>query len=457
RLFYGKEHLSSWLEEHLAYQKEDGSLYDWINSHGEADTNTTETDQETSAIQAAFQVYEVLGPDRLQTPIAGTAQIDRLITAMESVMMNRMDPTTGLLRGAHTADWGDVDLVDKDEKAVYTDERTIWTADIYDQSMFVSACRDLSRMLTALDRKGEAQRWEKTASTVTRAARSHLWMEDKGYFRVHIHLAEHRHGFDEDAILAMGGNTQAILSGIADDRQAARIIETILERREEHGVSTVSGTLYPPYPKGFFQHPMMDDPFEYQNGAQWDWFGGRLIQAMFERGFASSARDELLAIAKKIVKNGGFYEWDNKEGVGRGSAYFAGSAGVLARALVEGYFGIRLSARELGLTVRLGRDSGKIHVRLPAAGVFAAYTYRYDPASQTIRLVYNFNCPQMDDIRILCPPSWNLDNPSAGKGDLSVQTDGRVSDFQLTFTGHDHYIALRAGAGSHSILIKYQN
>ncbi|MCJ7681194.1 MAG: hypothetical protein MUP70_10750, partial [Candidatus Aminicenantes bacterium] len=193
RLFYGKEHLSSWLEEHLAYQKEDGSLYDWINSRGEADTNTTETDQETSAVQAAFQVYEVLGPDRLQTPIAGTAQIDRLITAMESVMMNRMDPTTGLLRGAHTADWGDVDLVDKDEKAVYTDERTIWTADIYDQSMFVSACQDLSRMLTALDQKGEAQRWEETASTVTRAARAHLWMEDRGYFRVHIHLIEHRH------------------------------------------------------------------------------------------------------------------------------------------------------------------------------------------------------------------------------------------------------------------------
>ncbi|MCG2814921.1 MAG: hypothetical protein L6425_03135, partial [Candidatus Aminicenantes bacterium] len=370
---------------------------------------------------------------------------------------NRTDKDTGLLRGAHTADWGDVDLVDKDEKAVYTDERTIWTADIYDQSMFVQASRELSRMLTDLGRNEEALGWEKTAGAITRAARTHLWMEDRGYFRVHIHLVEHRHGFDEDAILAMGGNTQAIKSGIADDYQAASIIKTILERRKEHGVSTVSGTLYPPYPKNTFQHAMMDDPYEYQNGAQWDWFGGRLIQAMFEGGFASTARDELLAIAKKVVQNGGFYEWDNKEGVGRGSAYFAGSAGVLAKALVEGYFGVRLSARELGLTVRLGRESGKIHVRLPAAGVFAGYIYSYDPATQTIRLVYNCNCPQMEDIRILCPTSWNRENPSFLKENLSVQTDGQASDFQLTFTGHDHYVVLRASAGSHSILIKYQN
>ena len=457
RLFYGQKHLSSWLEEHLAYQKEDGSLYDWLDSSGQADTNTTETDQETSAVQAAFQVYQILGAEWLEKAIAGTALIDRLIAALESVMMNRMDPTTGLLKGAHTADWGDVDLVDKDEKAVYTDERTIWTADIYDQSMFVQACRDLSRMLTTLGRNEEALGWDKTAGAITRAARTHLWMEDRGYFRVHIHLVEHRHGFDEDAILAMGGNTQAILSGIADDSQAARIIETVLERRKELGVSTISGTLYPPYPKGFFQHPMMDDPYEYQNGAQWDWFGGRLIQAMFEGGFASTARDELLAIAKKVVQNGGFYEWDNKEGVGRGSAYFAGSAGVLAKALVEGFFGIRLSAQGLNLTVRLGRESGKIHVRLPAAGVFAGYTYDFDEDHETIRLVYNCNCPQMEDIRILCPTSWTRENPSFLKENLSVQTDGQASDFQLTFTGHDHYVVLRAGAGSHSILIKYQN
>ncbi|MBU1338932.1 MAG: hypothetical protein KKD56_07690 [Acidobacteria bacterium] len=457
RLFYGREYLSSWLEEHLAQQKEDGSLYDWMNSRGETDTNTTETDQEASAVQAAFQVYQILGAEWLEKAIAGTALIDRLIAAMESVRTNRMDPTIGLLKGAHTADWGDVDLVDKDEKAVYTDERTIWTADIYDQSMFVQASRELSRMLTDLGRNEEALGWDKTAGAVTRAARTHLWMEDRGYFRVHIHLVEHRHGFNEDAILAMGGNTQAILSGIADDSQAASIIKTILERRKEHGVSTVSGTLYPPYPKNTFQHPMMDDPYEYQNGAQWDWFGGRLIQAMFEGGFASTARDELLAIAKKVVQNGGFYEWDNKEGVGRGSAYFAGSAGVLAKALVEGYFGVRLSARELGLTVRLGRESGKIHVRLPAAGVFAAYTYSYDPATQTIWLQVSSSFSKKGTVRILSPWESDQTTKNINISSLKITKDsGKNIPYQIEKRNGETYFVFSLDMGNSRIVLQFR-
>ena len=75
------------------------------------------------------------------------------------------------------------------------------------------------------------------------------------------------------------------LSGLAEEEKSRRIILEALRRQEKFHISTISGTLLPPYPKKLFKHPLVDDPFEYQNGAQWDWFGARLIYAMFQQGF----------------------------------------------------------------------------------------------------------------------------------------------------------------------------
>jgi hypothetical protein len=89
----------------------------------------------------------------------------------------------------------------------------------------------------------------------------------------------------------------------------------------------------------------MNEPYQYQNGGQWDWFGGRLVLAMFEHGFSAQAREKLIEIAGKDLRNGGLFEWDTREGAGRGSDDYAGSAGSLARALFEGYFGFKLGRR----------------------------------------------------------------------------------------------------------------
>ncbi|MBD3413550.1 MAG: hypothetical protein GF421_03845, partial [Candidatus Aminicenantes bacterium] len=132
RYFYDTPFLASWLEEHLFHQMPNGSVYDWIDSQGKMDKNTTETDQETSAVQAAYQVFQILDPDWLEREIQGQSILERLERALEYVLRNRFDETLGLLKGAHTADWGDVDMVDEGQDAIYADERTIWTADIYD-------------------------------------------------------------------------------------------------------------------------------------------------------------------------------------------------------------------------------------------------------------------------------------------------------------------------------------
>ncbi len=441
RWFYSAEWLSSWLEEHLAYQREDGSLYDWIDSRGEADKNTTETDQEASAIQAAYQVYQILGQDWLREEIAGRTIIARLEAALDFVKRERWDPKLGMIKGAHTADWGDVDIVDAGQDAVYTDENTHWTVDIYDQAMFYQAARELAEMWVAIGGKDKAAAWRGAAAAIQENTTAALWQEDRGFFAVHRHLDDLVHDFDENDIFAMGGNAQAVVSGLADPQQAQRIIETALERQEALEVSTISGTLLPPYPAGTYRHGLLDDPFEYQNGGQWDWFGGRLIRAMYENGFSTQATEKLLEIIQKNIANRGFFEWDNRKGVGRGSDIFCGSAGVLAKAAVEEYFGISLDQDRIRIEPKLGQDIGKIHLYLPARDLFVAYDYSFNQKDHEIRLRINSNYDSKGTVSIWIP-SFPIDQPGFGR--IKITVNDQSEEYQTERRGNDSYVTFRS-------------
>jgi hypothetical protein len=447
RFLYGRPFLSSWIEEHLRYQTSSGSLQDWIDARGITDKNTTETDQETSAVQAAYQVYGLLGSDWLQTDIQGKAILDRLELALRFVWETRLSPETGLITGAHTADWGDVDLVDADQQAVYVDERTIWTTDIYDQSMFYLACLNLSEMLEAVGAGDRSAAWKEKAQVLKQRTNDLLWQPGRGFYRVHHHLSDLRHDFDEDNIFAMGGNTMAVLAGLAAPHKTESIIQTALTRQPEYKVSTISGTLLPPYPAGTFAHPLLDDPYEYQNGAQWDWFGAKLIYAMFEYGFSRPARIKLLEVMRKNLVNRGFYEWENLGGAGVGSDLFCGSAGSLARAVIEGYFGIKPIQTSFALEPKLAGDSARIHLYQPAGDSFIAYTYSFNPDKQNITFRYNSNVPILGRIRILSP--WEQVPET-----LSVIVSDRTIPFDIERKAEDLYIVFRSDHKDRTVTIQ---
>lgn len=454
RFYYPQAYLTSWLEEHLAFQKSDGGLEDWIDGRGRSDKNTVETDQEASAVQSAYQVFLIKGPEWLEKPISGLTVLERLEKAVGYLFENRFDREHGLITGAHTADWGDVDPEDPDQKAIYVDGRTHWTADIYDQSMVYEACRHLASMFASLKKRQRADGWLKKAASLREATDRYLWQENKGFYRVHIHLDPFPHDFDEDDMFAMGGNVQAVLAGLADARKAERIIQAAIERQRSFGLSTISGSLLPPYPAGFFQHPAMDEPYEYQNGGQWDWFGGRLVLAMFENGFSSEAREKLIEIAAKDIRNGGLFEWDTKEGNGRGSDDYAGSAGSLARALYEGYAGFKLGERSLDLEPKFGADEGRVRFHIPSSGLVAEIDYRPVLAGRRILIRYESNFAGQGKVRVLIPWAYlGVHDAGSGRIRLEVRRDGHEIPFLIEKRGQDEFVAVTTDFGGHTLEI----
>jgi len=455
RFFYEKPFLQSWLEEHLAFQAEDGGLEDWFDSRGKFDKNTTETDQETSAVRAAAQITEIIGPAWLEDKVKGETVLARLEKALRFVLGHRFDRAHGLVTGAHTADWGDVDIGRGDQGAIYSGPETHWTCDIYDQSEFHGAARGLAKMLATANRGGESKFWEDQAALIRQNADRWLWQADKGFYRVHLHLDSLRHPFDEDGMFALGGNTEAILSGLALEDQSRRIIESALARQKEFGISTISGTLLPPYPKGVFKHPMMDDPYEYQNGGQWDWFGAKLVLAMFEHGFSRQAKEKLLEIARKNIANKGLYEWDTPAGQGRGSAFYSGSAGSLARALFEGYYGIKIAGDAPSLAPRLNEDKATVHVYFPASGSFAAYDYQWDAKRRTVVFRFNSNISRAGTIEISMP----LFRPGNAAGEslqkVQVRKDGVKTAFQTAVVGDDAFVVIRTDFNNHVLEVRF--
>lgn len=473
RYLYPRDHLESWLVEHLAHQQADGALRDWIAAGDpsafrndaprveavyragvvviSADRNTTEADQETSAVEAAYQIFRITG-DRawLRSAVAGRPLVDRLDAALSFLLRRRFSRRFGLVTSAFTADWGDVSPVYGDQRAIYLDDKTPVVVGLYANALFDRAARDLEVLLDAAGRSARARFWAAQARSVRAAIVRHLWQGERGFFRVHL-LESAPPGWaapEDGDVFALGGNAVAALYGVADAPQAAAIFHAAEERRRRFGVSTVAGTLLPPYPSGFFRHPILREPYTYQNGGQWDWFAGRLVLAEFERGHAAAARRQLGEIAARVARGGGLREWATRDGAGRGSAVYAGSAGALGAALIAGLFGVELHEGRLDLTVRLGAEAGELRLREPATATEVTCASAYYAASRTLRLSYSSGARDAGTLRVRLPP---------GTRPASAIVDGKAAALKFETVGEDVYAVSATAPGTHQLQLQLVN
>jgi hypothetical protein len=309
--------------------------------------NTVATDQETSLIQAVGKYIRKTGDTSiLYERVHGKTVIDRMSFSINYLLQDRYSSKYGLIIGATTIDWGDVQP--EDPWGVYVNEKTHWCCDIYDNAMLIIA---LETLIELSHTPAERSKWIVLKDQIAGNVRSYLWDSRHHKFIPHLYLKESPFpiDFDERDIHFHGGTAVAIEAGLLSKEEIKTVNLQMLDHVKKSGAPSIGLTIYPPYPKGYFKNLQNYNPYTYQNGGDWTWFGGRMVQQLVANGLVQEAYDEIRPMIDRVIINKGFYEWyDNTKfdlslprrikwygfsGRPQGSGDFRGSAGVLAKAI----------------------------------------------------------------------------------------------------------------------------
>ena len=292
--------------------------------------NTVETDQETSLIQIVGKYIRKTGDKSiLQQDVAGRTVMNRMEGMVDYLLRERYNEEYGLLFGAMTADWGDVQP--NDDFGCDFNELSSRAIDVYDNAMFIIALDYLKEMS---DDEAAKTKWQNLRDEIAQNVRKHLWDDTNKKFIPHIYIdpSPIPAGFDENKIHYHGGTTIAMEAGLLSKEEVGIVNAQMLENVRLSGMPSIGLTLYPTYPEGFFRGGM-SKPYNYQNGGDWTWFGGRTIQQLIAHGYVQEAYDEIRPMIDRVIQNKGFFEWYGMGGVPSGSGHFKGSAGTLAKAI----------------------------------------------------------------------------------------------------------------------------
>jgi len=295
-----------------------------------AHKNTVETDQESSLIQAVKKYIDVTGDRSILSEVIGAKTVlQRMEDTFAYIQKDRWSAKYGLVTGATTIDWGDVQP--ETGWGVAINDKTKWAIDIYDNAMYVIAIHDFM----AMKPKGyqTKQNWTAIANTIKKNVRKHLWVPAAQKYLPHIYLngSPFSKDFNENEILYSGGSICAILAGFNTQAEVKEINRQLLAAASKDKFATIGKTVYPAYPAA--QFPNMH-PYIYQNAGDWTWFGGRMIAALVANGQAKEAYNELIPMIDRAIAHKGFYEWyDVQTGAPKGSGDFRGEAGILFDAI----------------------------------------------------------------------------------------------------------------------------
>ena len=333
------------------FQGEDGNIIDGyvpksVNNGGyqyryaaskpdlKAHKNTVETDQESSLVQAVCRyIRKTKETNILDEVVNGISVRRRLEMALEYPLTHRYSEKHGLIWGATTADWGDV----QPEHAwgVELDASSHRAIDIYDNALLLVAMGEYLDTACAGD-AAQTKKWLKRQESLRKSARKHLWDASARKFIPHIYLegSPFPKEFDENKVFYHGGTTVAMEAGLLDQAEVVASYQQMRENVKQAGAATIGLTLFPPYPEGSFKNKSMR-PYSYQNGGDWTWFGARTVRQLARTGHVKEACRELNPMLDRVIKHQGFFEWWTPGNQPKGSGKFRGEAGVLIEAINE--------------------------------------------------------------------------------------------------------------------------
>lgn len=295
--------------------------------------NTVETDQETSLVQAIAKYIRGTGDKTiLNDTVAGASVQKHLEEAMQFLLTQRFEKKYGLVWGATTVDWGDVQP--EHDWGVVLDSNSHRTIDIYDNAMFIIAINDFLSMAN-LSPKSQKY-WKGIKNSIAINVRKHLWDKAQQKFIPHIYLngSPFPASFNESEIYYHGGTAIAIEAGLLSKEEVKTAYKKMQENVKKANAATIGLTIYPVYPKGFFKNAGMG-PYSYQNGGDWTWFGGRMVSQLIRYNLIDEACEAMEPMLDRVIKNKGFYEWYTPDNKPQGSSSFRGEAGVLWSAITE--------------------------------------------------------------------------------------------------------------------------
>jgi len=295
--------------------------------------NTVETDQETSLVQAIAKYIRGTGDKTiLKDTVAGASVQKHLEEAMQFLLTQRFEKKYGLVWGATTVDWGDVQP--EHDWGVVLDSNSHRTIDIYDNAMFIIAINDF---LSIADLSPKSQKyWKGIKNSIATNIRKHLWDKAQQKFIPHIYLngSPFPASFNESEIYYHGGTAIAIEAGLLSKEEVKIAYKKMQENVKKANAATIGLTIYPVYPEGFFKNKGMG-PYSYQNGGDWTWFGGRMVSQLIRYNLIDEACEAMEPMLDRVIKNKGFYEWYTPDNKPQGSSSFRGEAGVLWSAITE--------------------------------------------------------------------------------------------------------------------------
>jgi glycogen debranching enzyme len=293
--------------------------------------NTVETDQESSLVQAVYKYVKKTGDDSiLSEEINGLSVRNRLAMSLRYLLEHRYNSRYGLIWGATTVDWGDVQP--EHSWGVELDSSSHRAIDIYDNAMFIIAIKNYISLTES--NTFEKRKWQSIAHKIKTNTKKHLWDNRLHKFRPHIYLKDSPfpESFDEHRIYYHGGTAIAIEAGILSKEEVLLVFNDMVNNKMFASAASIGLTVYPPYPAGFFKNKSMA-PYSYQNGGDWTWFGGRMIQQLIDYGYIEQAYQQGLPMIQRVKANDGFDEWYTVDNKPSGSGIFRGSAGVLGKAI----------------------------------------------------------------------------------------------------------------------------
>ncbi len=333
RYFYSLATLEK-LVEFVLLEIEKNGLQDWYDAQKRSDLNSAAADQAASLVLAAEALFEK-NKNWIKSKLGQKSVFERLEKILDDFFKERFDQTTGLIRSGYTIDWGDVSIDYADQRALYFSPGSLISYNLFYQTRMLRAMKALEQMALFLNEKELKNKWQICFFSLKEKCRQKLFIKSKNYFR--IRFQKRPQLADEDRILALGGNCEAMLAGLFNPDEKKKFFSELFRRKRALNLFSLSFVLLPPYQENYFPHHLLSKPYHYQNGGLWDWIGARLLFLLYQEGYFREAEEMLSEIGKRVLADLTFWEWYDLNAKGRGAFSYTATAVELFKALFSDF------------------------------------------------------------------------------------------------------------------------